>query len=320
MYRFVLAFLSALCAARGKTLLLAGLALFTGVMGTAAPIPITAPTNLWNVVSLGSLNQMDYIVDLQTGQPESDIVGAPGHPGFYWHFDNNGAASSTDGTLSFRVRLGQDTNPAGFDNYLYVGILADAGDTIDMFVGVQGSGSTAQKGIKIWAPGAGLNISPSTTTISSPADQVRYAFTSSNYDWSPVNTTGLDPTLTNSDLDGGGKTDYFLSFSIPFSAVVIEAQRLAGLMITDQTALRFVLATATNQNSFNQDIGGLNGGLSSTQTYTQLGAISVALTPSAPPPPPPPPPPAPVPEPAAMLLTGSGLVAAALLAKRSLAK
>lgn len=116
MYRFVLAFLSALCAARGKTLPLAGLVLFTGVMGTAAPIPITAPTNLWNVVSLGSLNQMDYIVDLQTGQPESDIVGAPGHPGIYWHFDNNGAASSTDGTLSFRVRLGQDTNPAGFDN------------------------------------------------------------------------------------------------------------------------------------------------------------------------------------------------------------
>lgn len=276
----------------------------------AAPIPVTAPTTNWTVVSVGSLNQMDYIIDQQTGQAESDIVGTLANPGFYYNFDNNGAGSATDGTLSFRVRVAADSSPAGFDNYLYIGILANAGDSIDMFVGVQGAGSASDKGIKIWAPGSGLNVSPNTTTISSPASQVHILRNSSNYNFSPVTTPGLDPTLTSSDLDGKGNTDYFISFSIPFSAVVSEAQRLAGLLINDQTALRFVLATATNENSFNQDIGGVNGGVNSPLTYSALGATSTPLQLD------PPPPPVIVPEPATWAFTGCGLAAAALLAWR----
>ena len=287
-------------------------AAFPGAQGLsqAAPIPIGAPTNLWNVVSLGSLNTMDYVVDQQTGQPESDIVGGVGHAAFYWHFDNNGSASNTDGTLSFRARMGGDLGPGGFDNYLYVGVFADAGDSIDLFIGVKGAGSAANQGIKIWAPGGGANISPNTTTINAPASQVSYAKTAANYDWSPVNTPGLDPSLSNSNLDNDGGTDYFLSFSIPFSAVAAEAQRLAAILITDQTVLRYVLATATNENSFNQDIGGVPKAYDGNATYSSLGTISVALAPN--PPPPPPPPPA-IPEPGTVLTTGGALLVVGLL-------
>lgn len=293
-----------------RFLLLLFAAICVQSLSVAGPIPITAPTTLWTVVSLGSLNQLDYFIDQQTGQPESDIVGTTANPGFYYNFDNNGAALNTDGTLSFRVRLAADTNPAGFDNYLFIGILANAGDSIDMFVGVQGSGSASDKGIKIWAPGAGLNVSPNTTTISAPAAQVHIIRDSSNYHFAPVTSPGLDPNLTNSDLDAKGDTDYFISFSIPFSVVVSEAQRLAGLLIDDQTALRFVLATATNQNSFNQDIGGVNGGVNSPLTYSELGATStpIQLDPA--------PPPVIVPEPGTWAIVGLGLVALAAANRR----
>jgi len=125
-----------------------------------------------------------------------------------------------------------------------------------------------------------------------------------------VTSPGLDPNLTNSDLDAKGDTDYFISFSIPFSVVVSEAQRLAGLLIDDQTALRFVLATATNQNSFNQDIGGVNGGVNSPLTYSELGATStpIQLDPA--------PPPVIVPEPGTWAIVGLGLVALAAANRR----
>lgn len=263
----------------------------------ALPITIDSPTTSWTIFTLASGNPMDFLGDQQTGQSESDIIGNSGHPGVYYHFDNNGVASHTDGNLYFRVRTGRDQNPAGFQNVLFVGILADAGDSIDLFIGYDGGAGQ----IKIWWAGNGTNVSPNTTTINSPTNQVFFPVNSSNYHWAPVNST-IQPGLTSTDINADGFTDYFLSFMIPFQSVVNELARAVSINITDQTALRFVIATATQQNSLNQDLGGVQGGVNSAQTWTQLGATSPPISLGGPPPPI-----GDVPEPGTWAMLGAGL-------------
>ena len=76
----------------------------------------------------------------------------------------------------------------------------------------------------------------------------------------------------------GRQTDYFVSFVIPFADVVsaLAAQGISGF--NDAAVMRFVIGSSTQPNALNQDLGGPNGGTSSTQTWAQLGAISNSLT------------------------------------------
>src|SRR5262249_53682549 len=77
--------------------------------------------------------------------------------------------------------------------------------------------------IAIYNAGAGTNSSPATTTITTTG--TTYTETSSNYNWSAV-TVAIDPTATIFDLNGDGKTDQFLSFTVNFQDVV---NRLAAV-------------------------------------------------------------------------------------------
>jgi len=117
--------------------------------------------------------------------------------------------------------------PSGFSGALFVGIDATTNGVLDLFVGVDNSGSKDLIGI--WNPGIGLNTSPNTTSIESPPMtnfvQVLSSSPVANYDWQAVHSI-IDPGATDFDIDNGSTqsgndlTDYFLSFSLPFNEIV----------------------------------------------------------------------------------------------------
>lgn len=257
-----------------------------------------SPTTAWNAIAYPGLVP-DWSDDQRTGIGEADIVGSDADPAFYAQFDDAGTADPTDGTLAFRVRLGSDKNPPGFEHFVGVGLDADADGALDLFLGVDNSGSADQIGI--WDPGTGLNVSPSTTSIVSPP-VFSYPETAAVYDWSPVDGA-LDPAASTFDVDADGENDHFLSFAVPFGDVVaaLAARGIPGF--DERSAVRYVLGTSTQDNALNQDLGGPDGGTSSDLTWDELGATSDPTSASG----------APVPGPGAALLV---LLALAPLARR----
>jgi hypothetical protein len=232
---------------------------------------IASPTTEWTPVMYGN-SYPDFSQDQQTGSTESDLVGNTNNPSFYTKFDDAGTPSLTDGTLGFRVRLGNDKNPAGFSGVLFVGLDANLDGVLDLFLGANNSGSN--KNIEIYNPGTGANTSPSTTTITAPT--LSLSQTASNYNWQVV-STAIDPTVNNLDINADGNNDYFLSFSIPFSNVV-AALATHGITFNQNSAVRYVVATATQPNGLNQDLNGVQGGVNSSLTWADLGAITLPYT------------------------------------------
>ena len=239
----------------------------------ASVVDLTAPTTSWTPI-LYSNNNPDPSNDQQTGSPEGDIVGNAAHASAYTMFGDAGTSSLTDGTLGFRVRLGADTNPAGFKTALFVGIDANNDGKLDLFLGVNNSGSADTVGI--WNPGTGANVSPSTTSmVATPL--VSYTPTASNYYWSAVTATN-DPSVGGAtDLDGGGQNDFFLGFAIPFADIVSQLAA-AGITFDQNSTLTYVIATATQANSLNQDLNGVAGSVNSSLTWSQLGVLSNPMT------------------------------------------
>ena len=255
--------------------LLLFVSLIAGALPAAASVvDLTGPTTSWTPI-LYSSNNPDPSNDQQTGSSEGDIVGNAAHPSAYTTFGDAGTPSLTDGTLAFRIRLGGDLSPAGFKTALFVGLDANNDGKLDLFLGVNNSGSADMVGI--WNPGTGLNVSPSTTSIVS-TPLVSYTPTAGNYYWSPV-TTVNDPSVgTATDIDGGGQNDYFLGFAIPFSDIVAQLAS-AGITFDQNSTLTYVIATATQANSLNQDLNGVAGSVNSSLTWSQLGVLSNPMTP-----------------------------------------
>jgi hypothetical protein len=194
--------------------------------------------------------------------------------------------------LGFRVRLGEDQNPAGFGKNALVGIDANLDGALDIFVMVRNNGNPNQ--LAIYDAGAGANTSPSTTTITSTG--LTYAETSSNYNWSAVDVT-IDPSATIFDVDGDGNVDRFLSFAVPLQDLVNRLAVLGINNVDQNTAFQYVLGTATNANTLNQDISGPNAGTSSSSTWAILGANSLGYSAAG----------TQVPEPGTAFLMGLGL-------------
>lgn len=250
----------------------------------------------------------DPFSDQQTGSKESDIVGTQTAPSLYTAFWNGGTSSLTDGQIAFRLRLAEEKNPPGYSGAAFIGIDANADGKLDVFAGVHNSGVTAAVGL--WRPGNGLNISPSTTTLESPG-AISYQETSLNYSWTPVNVT-IDPTTISYDLDNGGNggTDHFLSFVIPFADLVALFADVGVLNVNENTAFAYVAATATQDNSLNQDFNGVNGGINSSTAWQDLGVLTAPISANGV---------TPVPEPSSMalLLVGAAAMCVGLRRRRS---
>jgi hypothetical protein len=269
--------------------------LLSALCAQAQIAPNSSTTN-WTAVlyPAGSPVTPDPASDQQTGSKEGDIVGSSLIPSLYTRFYNGGTPSLTDGQIAFRLRIAEEQNPPGFSGAAFIGLDGNGDSKLDLFVGVNNSGSTAEVGI--WRAGNGLNISPSTTSIQSPAS-LSYSETTVNYSWTPL-SFAIDPLASTYDVDVGGKTDHFLSFVVPFGDLAAMFGSIGIFGINENSVFSYVAATATQDNSLNQDLNGVDGGVNSSSTWAQLGALTQPFTASG----------AVVPEPspyALMLLGGS---------------
>ncbi len=242
-----------------------------------AQVPLVGPTTEW--VSLGP--DYDFFGDQQTGDSASDIVGTAADAGFLTAFDDAGTPSLTDGSIGFRIRLddagGNGGNPS-FERNLWVGIDADLNGSVDVFLGVDRQGNANE--LAIYAPGSGQNISPSTTTIAN-SPYTTYAISAANYHYRPVDFTTDGGTTNDLTTGSTGDPDYYLSFLVPFADVVsFLSDPPLSLSIDQTTPLRYVVATSTQNNKLNQDIGGVDGGVNSTTTWEDLGGFTPTVNPT----------------------------------------
>jgi hypothetical protein len=238
----------------------------------AAPIDPLSPTPQWLEITYPT-SIPDAPLDQGTGDFQGDIVGDADNGAFYTSFDDAGTPSTTDGNLGFRVRLGGDSNPAGFENFLMVGIDADGDGSLDIMLGADFQGNPDVLGV--YAPGTGLNDSPSSTSIDA-TPLFSYSPSAANFSWSAVDAM-LDPGVTDLDIGDTGGTDYFLTLVVPFADVVSGLASNGVTGVDENSALRFVVGTAKQPNALNQDVGATTASWSETMTWDQLGAISVPI-------------------------------------------
>lgn len=235
---------------------------------------VSAPSTQWTAL----MGNYDYLDDQQTGLPESDIVGRGTDYGLFVTHNDNGPASATDGTFGFRIRLdaaGGNGKETKYTRAAWLGIDADFNDTIDVFIGVNMSGSKAVLGI--FAPGEGRNKSPNSTSVDTRAAYKTYEIDESNYDYRAVDY--LTDGGTTNDLNPGKKSepDYYLSVLVDFGDIVsFLAER--KISITDQSPMRFVSATSTQGNKLNQDIGGIRGGENADISWSGTGGLTETVT------------------------------------------
>ncbi len=238
-----------------------------------AAVTLSSASTLWTAIN----GNYDYLADQQTGQPSDDIVGNAANPGFFTAFDDAGTPSQTDGFLAFRVRMNaqQSGNGTSYTGYVWVGVDADMDGTVDAYIRHTGGASGATS---IHHPGNDLNNSPSTTSIVATA-AVSYSNSNNptHYNYRAV-TTNDSPSI-NIDPNDKGATDWYVSFQLEFSGLVnyLSSQN-PSISINQNSPLRYIVATSTQGNSLNQDLGGVPKTYDGTQTWSQLGGFSSFMT------------------------------------------
>ncbi len=210
-------------------------------------------------------NQNDFLQDQQTGSGSvsQDIVGSVDHPSTYMRF------STTE--IDFRIRLSNvnGTSPYQFKNFAFIGIDSTLDGGIDFFVGIYNpTGNNGRLGIYSSAAGYS-NTGPSTTGISGKPLMAFKPVDGSNYSIIEANPSG----------NFNGDADYFISFKFSVEDIN-EALQGTGLSFTSSTPFRFMTGTAAQDNSFNQDLNGMNAdGFSSDDTWNDLGVFTDVVSP-----------------------------------------
>lgn len=283
-----------------KTHLLA-LALASVPYPSALSATVSAPSGEWTPLA----GNYDFFDDLQPGHPDTNIVGSGTDYGLFVTHNENGPASDTDGTFGFRLRLdgpGGNKNDTKYTRAAYLGIDADFNDSLDVYVGLNFSGSRQELGL--YAPGPGANNSPGSTSVESTPFKT-YAVNPDNFNYRPVDNPRDGGTTNDLNPDSKGGTDYYLSVLVDFADIVSYLSE-KGIIINDSSPLRFVAATSTQGNNLNEDIAGIRGDGNSTSTWTELGVFTDKVTASG----------TVIPEPQSGLLAIGGLALACLRRRR----
>lgn len=240
-------------------------------LSVQAQIDPASSTQDWTPIQYGP-SAGDSSADQQGGSSEGDIVGNANNPSLYvTHYNGGTPTLFTDGDLAFRFRLSADKSPSGYKGVAFVGMDLNADGALDLFVGVNNSGSSSMIGL--WFADGGANSSPATTGIANAAT-FSYAQTALNYSWTPV--TAANNPGGSTDIDGGGN-DYFLSFKVPFADLASMASTVAP-GFNESSLVSLVALTASQPNSLNQDINGVDGNANSGLSWEQLGALSSTYT------------------------------------------
>src|SRR5207237_3286520 len=71
---------------------------------------------------------------------------------------------------------------------------------------------------------------------------------------------------------------YFLTFSVPLADVIAQLNAKGITGINQNSTFSYVVATATQANSLNQDLNGVGGSYDGNATWSTLGVISDPLT------------------------------------------
>jgi len=179
--------------------------------------------------------------------------------------------------MAFRVRM--DTLPT---SKIYIGfdVAGNNGEVgpdggIDFYI--QYDSDTKGLGdINFYTAGTGLNVSPSTSSFDYHSNYI--TGTDPNADTymsvDPVvlgGNEGYDGPDATNDLDGvKNNIDYFLSFQIDMDSLNAAYQSMYGYNHTldENTEKMLVLGSATNDNSFNGDVGGVDGTVGDTLFWT----------------------------------------------------
>jgi hypothetical protein len=244
------------------------LALMTCILATApvawGQFDPNSPTTQWTPIIYAS-GFGDASGDEKSGGANADIVGDASNPSFFMNY--------TSGWLGVRLRVGAASNQGTFKSDAFVGLDVNGDGRLDLYIGVDNQSNPGQLGI--WYPGGGLNSTPNNSGLG--ANYTTYTENSSIYGFTAVSAV-TDPNATSFDLNGDGKTDQFLSFEIPFADVQAALAAIGITGVTANTPMTAVAGTASGPTSLNQDINGANGGTTSLQTWSQVGALSQSTT------------------------------------------
>ncbi|SHJ76939.1 PEP-CTERM protein-sorting domain-containing protein [Rubritalea squalenifaciens DSM 18772] len=278
----------------------------SSVSYAAVSIASDSLNSSWTQMTYAGLGEYDYIQDEQATNSESDIVGNTNNSSFYTFYDTNGTLPTNDDVIGYRVRVAGDKKSDGqFGQVVFVGMDLDGDFALDVFAGVSFSGSTEIIGL--FEAGNDLNNSPSTTSISGISSTYQNpAVDGDNFSFRAV-TVADGGTTTDVDAGNPGKasgTDFYISFSMPYSDLAGFAAD-KGIAFGPDTPISYVLATATQDNSLNQDFNGLPKNFDGTTTWEEHGVLTEPKTVTG----------ASVPEPSSVFLTG--LAGLAFLFRRS---
>ena len=267
-------FFSLLMKIKAAAVTVAALCGGTSVWGA---IVLSGPTSDWTALPYvtGPTVQSDFLEDTQASSPDFDLVGNGTQEAVYTQFDSVGME------LGFRTRFGGDKNPPGFGGQLWIGADVNLDGALDIFIGANSTEITFN------LPGTGANTSPSTTTIDNQTPLSSIAVSGSNYLWTPVTLgpTGNDPAGASADLDGDANpknksgTDYFLTFVVDFTAFATAVNNLPNMSGFDEnSSIAYVVGTASQGQTLNADLNGVNSGTNDSTTWVDLGAMTPEIS------------------------------------------
>jgi hypothetical protein len=120
------------------------LLLLLGCLRAEAVIGVTTPSSEW--VPVLYLSDADPTGDQQTagaGGSEADIVGNSSYAALYKKYDG------TD--FGFRIRMGADSNPSGYDSATILGMDVTGDGSLDYYIGMVHSITISGWQSMVWA-------------------------------------------------------------------------------------------------------------------------------------------------------------------------